>query len=58
MKIRPQLNLRFRDEGQLLEAKRLAGKEHLSVNEWVLRKIEYWVRKEVTNEVRAHTKDH
>ena len=44
MKIRPQLNLRFRDEGQLLEAKRLAGKEHLSVNEWALRKIEYWVR--------------
>lgn len=40
MKLRPQVQLRFRDEGQWEGFRKLAGKEALSLNEWILRKLE------------------
>lgn len=40
MKFRPQVQLRFRDEGQYIRCKDLAADEQLSLNEWILRKVE------------------
>jgi hypothetical protein len=40
MKFRPQIQLRFRDEGQYVLVKDLAAKDGLSLNEWILRKVE------------------
>src|SRR5882672_1469645 len=40
MKLRPQVQLRFRDEGQWEGFKELASSEALSLNEWILRKLE------------------
>lgn len=40
MKLRPQVQLRFRDEGQYERLKGLARESGLSLNEWLLRKVE------------------
>lgn len=40
MKFRPQVQLRFRDEGQYEGCKGRAAGEGVSLNEWVLRQIE------------------
>ena len=40
MKLRPQVQLRFRDAEQFMDVKTLAGEEKLSVNEWILHQIE------------------
>jgi len=40
MKLRPQMQLRFRDVDQFVDVKTLAREEKLSVNEWILQRIE------------------
>ena len=40
MKLRPQMQLRFRDVEQFTDVKTIAAEERLSVNEWVLQRIE------------------
>ncbi len=40
MKFRPQVQLRFRDEVQYTSVKGAAASEAISVNEWVLQRIE------------------
>lgn len=40
MKFRPQMQLRFRDEKQYEAVKKVAAKEKLSANEWIVQQIE------------------
>lgn len=40
MKLRPQFNLRFRDVAQFEWAMDESAREHVSMNEWVLRRLE------------------
>ena len=40
MKLRPQVQLRFRDEAQYEQMKKNAAAAKLSLNEWLLRKLE------------------
>jgi predicted HicB family RNase H-like nuclease len=40
MKLRPHFDLRFRDAEQFMEVQELAKKSGISMNEWLIRKIE------------------
>lgn len=59
MKFRPQVQLRFRGEGQFDGVKGLASKEGVSVNEWILEQIEKlnpWIAGEEPKKVKAKVK--
>lgn len=53
MKIRPQIQLRFRDEAQHDVVRRLSESAGLSVNEWIIRVIEAEAEKRPKTRKRA-----